>query len=174
MLDKIHDVFKKAVGGKFQKKSFCSKKTARQRTEQTTETVGFYNTNWLMDCCYFRRIATAKLSELWSGLGPGESCQPGETTRTLLGTSPPQVKTFSREQCWGSRLKIMCLWLIYKKKIFFLHPQSHWRKKSDQRYGSPDPDPHQQVTDPQHCHCQREFSHFLQPGYSSTKYSRDL
>ncbi len=47
----------------------------------------------------------------------------------------------------------MCLRVSYKKKIweksfFFLHPLSQWRKESDPEL---DPDPHQNVTDPQHC-----------------------
>jgi hypothetical protein len=50
----------------------------------------------------------------------------------------------------------MCLWAGYKKKnenIFFASLKS--MKKGvgsiSQRYGSGDPDPHQNVTDPQHC-----------------------
>jgi hypothetical protein len=35
------------------------------------------------------------------------------------------------------------------KKIFFLHPESYRRKESDPEL-DPDPDPHQDVTDPQH------------------------
>ncbi len=51
----------------------------------------------------------------------------------------------------------MCLRVSYEKHVIFLHPKSHWRKESEsgarsvsQRYGSADPDPHQNVTDPQH------------------------
>jgi hypothetical protein len=76
-------------------------------------------------------------------------------------------------------MKIMCLWLSYKKKIweklFFciLNKKTIWNffyffaslkslkkevgsevgsgfRSSSQRYGSVDPDPHQKVTDPQH------------------------
>jgi hypothetical protein len=58
-------------------------------------------------------------------------------------------------------LKIMCLWLSYKKKIWgkkYIFSSLKSLKKEvgsgvgsiSQRYGSVDPDQHQKVTDPQH------------------------
>jgi hypothetical protein len=58
------------------------------------------------------------------------------------------------------RLKIMCLGVSYKKKYeekknSFLRPSSHWRKEPDPELDvdpqvrGADPDPHQNVTDPQ-------------------------
>jgi hypothetical protein len=60
-----------------------------------------------------------------------------------------------------SELEIMCLRVNYKKKYdFFLHPKVKSLKKGvgsgvrsgsvSQRYGSPEPDRHQNITDPQH------------------------
>jgi hypothetical protein len=62
-------------------------------------------------------------------------------------------------------MKIMCLWASYKKKKKFFFAFLKSLKKGagsgvgsgsgarsiDQRYGYADPDPHQNVTDPQHC-----------------------
>ncbi len=67
---------------------------------------------------------------------------------------PPRSGSISRRYGSGSgsgcflRLKIMCLLVSYmkknmKKKNYFLHPQSHWRKELD-----PDPDPLVKSADP--------------------------
>jgi hypothetical protein len=54
-------------------------------------------------------------------------------------------------------MKTMCLWASYKKKIrekkFTLESLKKRVGSISQRYGSgdPDPDPHQNVTDPQQC-----------------------
>jgi hypothetical protein len=55
------------------------------------------------------------------------------------------------------RLKMMDLWVSYKKKIrrrnnFFIEERSRIRITISETYGSGDayPDPHQNVTDPQH------------------------
>ncbi len=52
-----------------------------------------------------------------------------------------------------SRQKGTMIWI--KKRMFWWHLESHWRKEQDQNpiqwYGSPDPNPYQYVTDPEHC-----------------------
>ncbi len=61
-------------------------------------------------------------------------------------------RVFSRKSVEYLRLKITCLRVSHKKKIwrkktFFLHPNCHWRKESDPEL-DPDPNPLVRGTDP--------------------------